>query len=490
MRAREYSPSQGQFESEDPQAGDQQEPITYDPYEYAGQMPVGITDPSGAGWVFPTKDLGSLGATTDYAEQSAIGGPAAYLGTDAGPDVRGVLESMLGSSAGTLGFWIPVLKEDQSARCQHSSIRGLLGSDLVYNANVVDRATGQFWDIEHADAAGNRDIPRRLDTIARYAQRYGMLWPSADGSYCVLHAALQRGTRFPPKGALPSNAQLVTIPGDAGEGAPAVQAVLVKLSQPGGDGGYLLAWQAADGLIVYQTVNVVPVSASGTVSNPGVMDLLAKAAQAFGKAVAALPGSSFPTSLPEWGRSGTLVHTAIGDYYYGFHRNDALFRNSKSIGKILRSAPYAGHTNPGNLRGYQLRWRPDIVNASWNDLYEIKPVTQYANGIDQMVNYIAAFNQAGVPMNAGPSSDAGVSGVVAAPGGYAVFASPQPGIILYQLMEGDFQPQQAAQPGFAQQLASHSVQDASAVGSGIAVVAGGVWCIITFCWTHPAPATA
>ena len=51
MRAREYNPATGQFASEDPQAPTDTLPVTLDPYEYAGDMPTDVIDPSGQGWI-------------------------------------------------------------------------------------------------------------------------------------------------------------------------------------------------------------------------------------------------------------------------------------------------------------------------------------------------------------------------------------------------------------------------------------------------------
>ena len=53
MRARRYDPSTGRFQSQDPLAYSPQVPVTINPYEYAGNMPTGTTDPSGLGWLPP-----------------------------------------------------------------------------------------------------------------------------------------------------------------------------------------------------------------------------------------------------------------------------------------------------------------------------------------------------------------------------------------------------------------------------------------------------
>jgi hypothetical protein len=44
-------------------------------------------------------------------------------------------------------------------------------------------------------------------------------------------------------------------------------------------------------------------------------------------------------------------------------------------------------------------------------------------------------------MAAGPQTAAGTAGVVPAPGGYYMYESPLPGVILYQYRRGQYQPQ-------------------------------------------------
>ena len=69
MRARTYNPATGQFASEDPQAYDPQVPVTLNPYEYAGDVPDLITDPSGQDWVALS---GPPDTATDQAIRQAI----------------------------------------------------------------------------------------------------------------------------------------------------------------------------------------------------------------------------------------------------------------------------------------------------------------------------------------------------------------------------------------------------------------------------------
>src|SRR6185437_7441077 len=73
-------------------------------------------------------------------------------------------------------------------------------------------------------------------------------------------------------------------------------------------------------------------------------------------------------------------------------------------------------------------------------LYEIKPYRSYDDAVTQLNKYLTAFRMAHVRVTAGPSDAPGATGIVSAPGGYAAFASPAPGIILYRKFNGTFNP--------------------------------------------------
>ena len=51
-----------------------QVPVTINPYEYAGNMPTDVTDPSGQGWASRAQSMPMMPTVTDL-QQSAIGGP-------------------------------------------------------------------------------------------------------------------------------------------------------------------------------------------------------------------------------------------------------------------------------------------------------------------------------------------------------------------------------------------------------------------------------
>jgi RHS repeat-associated protein len=169
MRAREYSPQQGRFASEDPQAPDMQVPLTINPYAYAGNMPTEITDPSGRGWVFPRDYANPRG---DYAEESAIGGysPAltgvGSINQAAGGQLQAVLQP------GTSGFWVPVLKV-KPACATRVQVQPGQANALIENANVIDTGHHMLWDIEHANVGAGGGIIGHLHALLREAQVNG-----------------------------------------------------------------------------------------------------------------------------------------------------------------------------------------------------------------------------------------------------------------------------------------------------------------------------
>ncbi len=249
--------SEGQFESVDPLPADPQVPVTLDPYQYAGNMPTDVRDPSGQGWTFPL-DAGNYYG--DYIEESSIGGQASYFfGSQIAQAQQGYLDSVwrrtsstasssVLSDAGQYGFWIPVLKENASKSCWHTQA-ALRAS--TYAADVVDLKDGEYWDIERADAPRN-GFTAKVNQIIRDAKVFGMLWPSwkcnydyvnmesPDCSGSIVHADLRPGDDFPPKAGT-QFATLTTLDGD-----PAVN---IRLGRS--PGSFLQAWQLQPGVIVF-----------------------------------------------------------------------------------------------------------------------------------------------------------------------------------------------------------------------------------------------
>ena len=208
MRARRYDPATGRFQSEDPLAYSPQVPVTINPYAYAGNMPTGVTDPSGQGWVFPRDYHSPRG---DYAEESAIAGYAPGLAGDprANQPAGGQLQAVLRS--GLVGFWVPVFRTPVpcGTRVQLDPRQLATRTD---NANVLDLTRHTFWDIEHANAGGN--IQAHLRTILHEAQVYGFWAEDANcnrftlgscGGRVLKDPSLALGTDY-PAGMLPAGA--------------------------------------------------------------------------------------------------------------------------------------------------------------------------------------------------------------------------------------------------------------------------------------------
>jgi len=254
MRARRYDPASGRFQSQDPLAYSPQVPVTINPYEYAGDMPTGVTDPSGQGWVWP----GQTCCFADYQQQSLIGGQAEGItpvGSVAADGYAGLLQRALGGGTDTRAFWVPVLKHSAVATCHQGGAwtqTWLLAN--TYNANVVDLRRHQYWDIEHADI-NSRATAGHLREIVQLARTNGMLWPAercnhfAEELRCAgstrVDPGLELGTSFPPAANLPSGAEVIPL----GNG---VQGIL--LTVPYRVDRALLAWQQAPGLILYIVV--------------------------------------------------------------------------------------------------------------------------------------------------------------------------------------------------------------------------------------------
>ncbi len=126
MRARTYNPATGQFESEDPLAYDPQVPVTLNPYEYAGDVPDLITDPSGRGW---TEELPG---TPDQQQELAIQ-------VDINRN-HGAIENPIY----TTEYDVPLY----TTRC--------VQPQGIYMVGILslapDHHSGYFWDIEHVQA--------------------------------------------------------------------------------------------------------------------------------------------------------------------------------------------------------------------------------------------------------------------------------------------------------------------------------------------------
>lgn len=78
-----------------------------------------------------------------------------------------------------------------------------------------------------------------------------------------------------------------------------------------------------------------------------------------------------------------------------------------------------------------LRLEPDIANISRRAIYEIRPMKDIAGAATKLAEDLAAFARLGVTFYPGPSGAPGTFGLTSAPGGWATFWSPLPGVIGY-----------------------------------------------------------
>ncbi len=167
---------------------------------------------------------------------------------------------------------------------------------------------------------------------------------------------------------------------------------------------------------------------------------------------------------------GTQAHINIGTYYRAHHPGDALYLNNTSIGSILKDAGRSGAA----LSVEQLASKPDILNATLSDIYEIKPYGSLGAAVSQLSGYAAAFAKVGIALKPGPTDDAGVSGIVFAPGGYFVFVAPVPGAILYRKFNGQYRPRAATDSPAADAGAAAAAAAAAAALAAAAAAAAAL----------------
>jgi hypothetical protein len=131
---------------------------------------------------------------------------------------------------------------------------------------------------------------------------------------------------------------------------------------------------------------------------------------------------------------GDQAHRQIADFYRNANFGDQIFTNTTPITTILDRLK-KGDSKP-ELSAEQLLMRPDILNSTKEHLYEIKPEGSQALALTEATLYVTALNQAGVSVTYGPSGVPGTEGAIEAPGGYFLFWSPVPGVILYRYRRG------------------------------------------------------
>ena len=244
MRAREYSPQQGQFESQDPHAYDPQVPVTIDPYEYAGNMPTDVTDPSGQGWV-PQTLTPAPGTDTDI-EANFVADLGLNASGESAPLGRGEAEA-------DVSIYPP------AHDCGAGQRRYIANLVLADAANVSGSSfTGQVWDFEHVQAFRTKPGPlalaagirshlvdgalTRIDWVGGTG-RDGVFAPEWGQDVVPMHATLRPGGDFLQAFGLKGTPTTVN-----GSQTPALVTLIPWTNR------VLVAWQAGPGLIVYDTM--------------------------------------------------------------------------------------------------------------------------------------------------------------------------------------------------------------------------------------------
>ena len=267
-RAREYSPQQGQFLSEDPQAPTDTIPVTIDPYEYAGDMPTDVTDMSGKGWrlTYPSSDYYQVSRIAGPLFQCGINSdtPACPLGDvqaavgSAGPSVWGTWPS----DQNATHFWVQVM--DKDGKCGYSpSQNTLVGCTYsATHADIVGRATHMVWDVEHADAYTGGLAGQVNTRVVDVANSRGYWLQEESCQYSCTptvlrqgsnrqHDELNLGTGYPQVFGLSAaliNTALLGVPG-----APyRVNYKAGRIVRSSQNQDFIVAWEQDPGVILYK----------------------------------------------------------------------------------------------------------------------------------------------------------------------------------------------------------------------------------------------
>lgn len=140
---------------------------------------------------------------------------------------------------------------------------------------------------------------------------------------------------------------------------------------------------------------------------------------------------------------GNEAHRAIAVHYRTAHLKELLFFNSTPISSILIRLAEMGIGPAENASAKAIgarAMRPDIVNLSTREIYEIKPAGAESVAAALVARHIETFARAGVAMSPGRTSARGTRGVVPGPAGHFMFYSPRPGVIVYSYKRGDYVP--------------------------------------------------
>ncbi|WP_218082117.1 hypothetical protein [Anthocerotibacter panamensis] len=160
---------------------------------------------------------------------------------------------------------------------------------------------------------------------------------------------------------------------------------------------------------------------------------------------------------------GDQAHRSITQVYRGAHAGgDVIFTNFTPISSILQRLRISSQRL--SLSQSELDAKPDILNASKQHLYEIKPKGSEGLAATEAAAYIAILAKAGVTITPGSTSEPGTKGIIPAPGGYYIFESPVAGVIVYQYRKGDYVPVTVpAQASKKSQQEQNLVQKISAI---------------------------
>lgn len=137
---------------------------------------------------------------------------------------------------------------------------------------------------------------------------------------------------------------------------------------------------------------------------------------------------------------GNEAHKGIARVYENAHPGDVVRSNFVKISKILDDFELLGwKVDRSSLSKEDLDARPDILNASKPHIYEIKSYRSLQEGRREVKYYANILAKAKVGVPFGPKTEPGTRGVIPAPGGYYVFASPEDGVIIYRYRRGSYE---------------------------------------------------
>jgi hypothetical protein len=177
---------------------------------------------------------------------------------------------------------------------------------------------------------------------------------------------------------------------------------------------------------------------------------------------------------------GNQAHTGIAAYYALAHPADVTFYNFIPMSNIVSRWTSMGNTLTGALAAGNADLKPDIANLTRRHLYEIKPLASVGLAVTEATMYAGLFTAVGIPMTLGPAGETGTTGVVPAPAGVYIFASPVPGAITYEYRRAQLEKVPVEEPSGARkwriELRPLTVQQQQAIVATTAV--GGMMLII------------